>query len=158
MGGSGERPWRLGVGVMLLNAAGLVFVAQRLDSRAEAWQMPQGGIDPGEEPLAAARRELREETSIDRVALLAESTAWYDYELPAEIAARVWGGRYRGQRQKWFCFRFLGQDDDIDVATEDPEFGAWRWVALDELPSLIVAFKRPLYERLVRDFAHLAKP
>lgn len=149
------RPYRKGVGIVLLNAAGLVFVAQRIDQVAEAWQMPQGGIEEGEEALTAALRELKEEVGTDRVQVLAESPGWIAYDLPAELADKVWKGRYRGQTQKWFAMRFLGQDADIRIDTEEPEFDAWQWVELAALPQLIVPFKRDCYAQVVRAFRHL---
>ncbi len=143
--------YRPGVGVMLFNADGLVFVAQRIDMPSEAWQMPQGGIDKGETPRQAALRELREETGTDRAEIIAETRDWLSYDLPAELAGRLWAGRYRGQRQKWFAARFLGRETDIDIATEKPEFSRWQWAPIVALPKLIVAFKRPLYEQVVAE-------
>ena len=151
-------PYRPCVGVMLLNAAGEVFVGQRIDTTLEAWQMPQGGIDPGEAPLATALRELGEETGIapDHVELIAEAPEELLYDLPPELIGKVWKGRYRGQRQRWFLFRFTGTDADIDIATPHPEFRAWRWAAPGDLPALIVPFKRALYEEVLAAFsAHL---
>ena len=145
--------YRLSVGVMLLNAAGKVFVARRIDMPTmPAWQMPQGGIDPGETPLQAARRELKEETGTDKAELLGESRGWLQYDLPADLARGVWGGRYRGQRQKWFAMRFTGTDADIDLATGDPEFDAWKWIRPERLPEVIVPFKRQLYIDILAEF------
>lgn len=148
-------PDRPGVGIMLLNCDNQVFVAQRLDMRGAAWQMPQGGIDEGEEPRAAALRELEEEIGTARAEVIAESRRWYRYDLPLDLVNRRWGGRYRGQTQKWFALRFLGEDRDIDIATKHPEFSAWRWAARHELPELIVPFKRQLYRDVLAEFAHL---
>jgi putative (di)nucleoside polyphosphate hydrolase len=142
--GTGEDAYRAAVGIMLMNDAGRVFVGQRIDTPG-AWQMPQGGIDEGEEPRTAALRELEEETGIDKVEVLGETEGWLRYELPVELHGKVWGGRYRGQRQKWFAMRFTGTDADVDLATDDPEFDAWKWAAPEELPELIVPFKRQLY-------------
>ena len=147
-------PYRPCAGVMLVNNANLVFVGQRLDSSSEAWQMPQGGIDKGEDPRDAALRELREEAGIApaMAEIIAASAAEHYYDLPGELMGKIWGGRYRGQRQHWFLARFLGSDADINIATEHPEFRAWRWTPLDSLPDLIVPFKRDLYRALVTEF------
>ncbi len=150
-------PYRPGVGMMLLNRAGAVFVAQRLVLPGPAWQMPQGGIESGESPRAAALRELREEIGTDRAEIVAESAKWTRYELPPDLVPRLWGGRYRGQEQKWFLLRFLGADEEIDIETADPEFRAWRWAPLRDLPDLIVPFKRDLYRRLIAEFGPLAR-
>jgi putative (di)nucleoside polyphosphate hydrolase len=150
-----DLPYRPAVGVMLLNADNLVFVGQRLDSTLEAWQMPQGGTDPGEEPREAALRELAEETGIrhELVDILACASRTLDYDLPADLVGKLWKGRYRGQRQTWFLARFLGRDADVNLATDHPEFRAWRWVEPRELPRLIVPFKRALYEAVLEEFA-----
>ncbi|QCI79441.1 RNA pyrophosphohydrolase [Hankyongella ginsenosidimutans] len=149
-------PYRPCAGIMLLNGAGHAFVGQRIDTVAEAWQMPQGGIDPGEDPLAAAFRELEEEIGTRNAGLIAELPEWLHYDLPEHLVGRMWGGRYRGQAQKWFAMRFLGTDDEIDLATAHPEFRTWRWLPLADLPALAVPFKREVYAELVRRFAHLA--
>lgn len=149
---AGGLPYRLGVGVMLVNSARQVFVAKRIDMTSEAWQMPQGGIDEGETPLICAQRELKEEIGTDKAVLIAESAGWYEYDLPAELVPMIWGGRFRGQRQKWFAMRFTGQDSDIDLQTEHPEFCEWKWVEPDGLPGLIVPFKRDLYSALLKEF------
>jgi len=150
-----ERPYRLGVGIMLFNDACGGFVGQRIDNLADAWQMPQGGIDEGEEPLAAAWREMKEEVGTDKAELVAESRGWLTYDLPADLADRIWKARYRGQRQKWFAFRFRGTDDDIQIATEHAEFRAWKWAVVGDLPDMIVPFKRDLYRALMGEFAEL---
>jgi len=142
---------------MLLNAWSDVFVAQRIDTPSDAWQMPQGGIDRGETPLDAAWREMEEEIGTRKATLLAESRDWYRYDLPAELLSRLWHGRYRGQEQKWFAFRFTGDDADIDLLTDHAEFCNWKWTPMATLPSLIVAFKRRLYTDLVAEFGHLAE-
>ncbi|MFQ5533638.1 MAG: RNA pyrophosphohydrolase [Sphingomonadales bacterium] len=151
-------PYRKGVGMMLLNADGQVFVGQRGDTSVEAWQMPQGGIDGDETPRDAALRELAEETGSDKAVFIAESADWYRYDLPVDLVGRVWSGRYRGQMQKWFVMRFTGSDSDINIDTDHPEFVAWQWMPMAELPDNIVTFKRPLYEALIREFGHLASP
>lgn len=152
-----RRPYRPGVGLMLLNRQSKVLVGRRIDMPSEAWQMPQGGIDGDETPELAAWREMREEIGTDKAALLAESRDWYFYDLPPDLADRIWHGRFRGQRQKWFAFRFLGEDRDIDIATHRPEFSHWKWAPMGELPSLIVPFKRRLYADLLTEFGHLAE-
>ena len=160
-----ELPYRDCVGVAVFNAHGNVFLGQRKsegdpDKSADqgfAWQMPQGGIDHGEDPLRAALRELHEETSITSVSLLAEAPEWIYYDLPDELVGVAWKGKYRGQRQRWFAFAFTGPDSEIDVLTpgggkHKPEFSAWRWEKLSRAPSLIVPFKRPAYEEVVEAF------
>jgi putative (di)nucleoside polyphosphate hydrolase len=147
--------YRRGVGVMLLNPDRQVLVARRIDMPSEAWQMPQGGIDADESPATAALRELREEIGTDKADILAESRSWLNYDLPPELSATLWRGRFRGQTQKWFLARFTGTDADIDLETEHPEFLAWRWAALDDLPDLIVPFKRALYTAIVAEFRPL---
>ncbi len=142
---------------MLLNPANQVWVGRRIDNTDEAWQMPQGGIDPGEDPYRAALRELHEETNVRSVTFLAEAPEWYSYDLPSLVAGRAWKGRYRGQIQKWFAFRFEGDEAEIDVARPGggghrPEFVAWRWERLERVPKLIVPFKREVYATIVEGF------
>ncbi len=152
-------PYRPCVGVMLINSDGRIFAGQRLDSAAPAWQMPQGGIDAGEKPRDSALRELREETGItgDLVEFIAKTHDWVTYDLPPELLGKVWGGKFRGQKQKWFLYRYLGRDDQVDIATEHPEFGAWRWIGADQMIAEIVPFKRAVYDQVVRAFrAYLA--
>jgi putative (di)nucleoside polyphosphate hydrolase len=154
-----RRPYRPGVGVVLINREGRVFAGRRHDRFPDAWQMPQGGIDPGEAPLEAALRELEEETGVAPrlVEILAEDRLWRRYDLPESLMDSAWGGRFRGQEQKWFAARFLGSDADIDIETAHQEFVAWRWARVDELLVTIVEFKRPLYRAVFAEFApHLA--
>ena len=149
-----QLPYRPNVGVMLINPAGLVFVAQRLEHYSEAWQMPQGGIDPGEDARVAALRELEEETGVpaQKVQILAETPGWIPYELPADLIPHLWGGKYRGQQQKWFLMRFLGEDSDVNIDTDEPEFSDWKWIAPAELPEAIVPFKRNVYLSVLAAF------
>lgn len=149
-----ELPYRPCVGVMLANTAGEVFVGQRIDNEGPAWQMPQGGVDEDEEPQRAALRELWEETGVlpSLVKVEAETQDWISYDLPAEIAGRIWGGRFRGQTQKWFLLRFQGSDSDINIATQHPEFSKWRWLPPEELVDAIVPFKREVYQKVLEEF------
>lgn len=154
-----DLPYRPCAGIMLANTEGKVFVGQRKDSRPEgdAWQMPQGGIDEGEDAQAAALRELHEETGIHAslVDIIARSRDEHFYDLPEELVGKVWKGKYRGQRQHWFLMRFKGSDEDIDIETEHQEFSHWQWVTPDRLPHLIVPFKKRLYEAIVAEFGEL---
>lgn len=148
-------PYRPAAGVMLLNGEGKVWVGQRLDMTLEAWQMPQGGLDPGEDAEEGALRELEEETGIARhkVEILARAPGELFYDLPDEMLGKVWKGRYRGQIQTWFLARFTGEDEDVNLDTEEPEFRAWKWAAPQELPNLIVPFKKGLYRDVLKAFA-----
>jgi putative (di)nucleoside polyphosphate hydrolase len=150
---------------MVLNRAGHAFIGRRVGGPEHVddthiWQLPQGGIDPGEDPWPAALRELREETNMTSVRRLGEIAEWLTYDIPAEIAGYAWSGKYRGQKQKWFALRFTGDDSEIDVehpaGGHEPEFVAWRWEPLQNLPALVVPFKRAVYERVVAEFQHLA--
>lgn len=140
---------------MLIKRPRRIFIGERHGALRHAWQMPQGGIDPGETPSAAAWRELREEVGTDRAQLLAESRYWYAYDLPADLASRSWRGRFRGQTQRWFAFGFLGEDRDIDLAGHEREFARWRWAPPEEVLRLVWAPKRPVYETVLAEFAHL---
>ncbi len=150
-----KLPYRKNVGVMLVNAEGGVFVGQRVDSQEPAWQMPQGGIDKGEDAREAALRELEEETGVspDLVTIEAETDGWIAYDLPLEIASRIWKGRFRGQKQKWYLMRFHGRDDQINIVVDHQEFSEWRWLPAGELVDNIVPFKREVYEQVVAAFA-----
>jgi len=150
-------PYRLGVGLVLFNAEGLVWAGRRLDQKGDAWQMPQGGIDEGETPEQAALRELEEEIGTGDAEIIAESKDWLTYELPPELLGVAWKGRYRGQKQKWFALRFTGRESDISIDTKHPEFAEWRWVEFERLVELIVPFKRDLYVQITAEFAELAK-
>ncbi len=156
-GAAEHGSYRPCAGIMLLNRDGRVFVAQRIDTPEDAWQMPQGGIDPGESPRDAAFRELREELGTAKAEFIAESARWLTYDWPDALADGLWHGRFRGQRLKWFALRFTGDDRDINLETAHPEFRAWKWVAIDEPPGLIIAFKRAIYQEVVAEFRHLAE-
>lgn len=151
-------PYRKGVGAVLLNGRGEVFVGRRIDSTQEAWQMPQGGLDEGEDIRACLMRELKEEIGTDRAEILAETRSWLTYDLPPYLVPEVWGGKYRGQKQKWFALRFLGQDSDIRLDTHHPEFLAWTWMRPEEVLKVIVPFKRQLYVDVFEEFRHLLAP
>jgi putative (di)nucleoside polyphosphate hydrolase len=159
-----QLAYRPCVGIMVLNRAGLVWIGRRHDARQEPegpgawWQMPQGGIDESEDPAEAALRELGEETGMRSVRVIAESAGWYRYDLPPGLRPKAWGGRYRGQRQKWFAMRFLGSDAEVALERpgHKPEFDQWRWAEMAELIDLIVPFKRGVYEQVLAEFAHLA--
>ena len=150
-------PYRACVGLMILDAAGRIFAGQRIDGIYDAWQMPQGGIDAGETPREAALRELTEETGIapDRVEIIRESLEWLPYDLPRHLVPKLWDGRFRGQKQRWFALRFHGSDGDVNIATAEPEFRVWAWMAQDELIDRIVPFKRDTYARVFEEFADL---
>lgn len=162
-----DLPYRRCVGVVLFNRDGLVWIGCRLDKDVEGegeghwWQMPQGGLDKGEQPYRGALRELYEETSIETVSLIREAPGWLKYDLPPELIGQSWGGRYRGQKQKWFALRFEGAEADIDVARpgggkHKPEFSEWRWEKLERLPELIVPFKRQVYQEIAALFSDIA--
>jgi putative (di)nucleoside polyphosphate hydrolase len=159
-------PYRPCVGLVVFNRDGLAFIGRRIDGPehvdlTHAWQMPQGGIDAGEEPWPAALRELREETNIRSVERLGEIAEWLSYDIPTDLIGQAWNGRYRGQTQKWFAVRFTGPDSEIDIAqpggAHQAEFSAWRWEPLQNIPELVVPFKRPVYERVVAEFGKFAQ-
>lgn len=162
-----DLPYRPCVGIMLLNGGGQVWLGHRMDDpndnaegRGAWWQMPQGGIDKGEDPRQAAARELYEETCVRSAAIIAESSRWYNYDLPASLVGRSWGGKYRGQTQKWFAMRFTGADSEISVAAppgHTAEFDAWRWAPMAEVLGLVVPFKRGVYEKVIREFEAAVK-
>ena len=153
-----DLPYRPCVGVMLFNAEGLVFVGRRIDQTVEGWQMPQGGIDGDETPREAALRELEEEIGTAKAQYLREMDEWLAYDLPQHLLGVALHGRYRGQRQKWIAMRFTGTDADINIATAEPEFGQWKWLAVEALPRLIVPFKRDTYAKVIAAFQDLAFP
>ena len=142
---------RNGVGVVILNNKNEIFVGKRKDNPVNKWQMPQGGVDEGESYLSAMRRELFEETSIKNIKILKEIDGFFEYELPKELIGIIWKGKFRGQKQKWFITKFIGEDDEINLKTKNPEFIAWKWVMPDELPNLIVDFKRNMYLEILKN-------
>jgi putative (di)nucleoside polyphosphate hydrolase len=160
-----DLPYRPCVGVVLLNRDGLAFIGRRIEGpehidATHSWQMPQGGIDPGEDPWPAALRELREETNVRSVERLGEIERWLNYDIPRDIVEQAWKGKYRGQTQKWFALRFTGKESEIDVAdpegAHEPEFAAWRWEPMRNIPDLVVPFKRKVYEQVVEEFEKFA--
>jgi len=152
-----KRPYRPCVGIMLINDNGHIFGGQRIDNRAEAWQMPQGGIDAGEDVETACFREMREEIGTDKADILSIHPEWLNYDIPLPLADRLWGGSYRGQSQKWVALRYTGQDSNINIATEEPEFFSWQWMSPADLIQLAVPFKRPVYENIMTQFAQYIK-
>ncbi|AIL65167.1 RNA pyrophosphohydrolase [Rickettsiales bacterium Ac37b] len=146
-----ELPYRTGVGIMIINNQKQVFVGKRVDKQ-NAWQMPQGGVDNDETPKEAAMRELLEEIGTNKVRFISESKEWFYYNVPKRLIPKLWNGQYRGQKQKWFLCKFLGQDSEINLNTEHPEFIEWRWVELSELPVIIVPFKQKLYCKVIKAF------
>ena len=148
-------PLRTGVGVIVINKDNKVFVGKRKDNPVDKWQMPQGGVDKGEELVDAMRRELKEETSIKNIEIIKEIDGWLDYELPKNLLGKIWKGRYRGQKQKWFIVKFLGEESEINITTKRPEFIEWKWVERNQLPNIIVDFKKNVYERLVVELKNI---
>ena len=152
-----KLPYRSNVGIMMVNEKGYVFVGQRLDNNQNAWQMPQGGIDAGEDPETAAYRELLEETGVKKqdVRFVASSSQWLSYDLPEDLIPILWNGKFRGQKQKWFLFKFLGEDGDINIATKHPEFSKWKWIPKENLLKEIVPFKKSVYENVLKEFKNI---
>jgi len=148
-------PLRNGVGIVLLNNENKVFVGKRIDNPVNFWQMPQGGVDKNEENYEAAKRELREETGITQIKLIKELNYWLEYELPDNLLGKIWKGKYRGQKQKWFIMKFTGNTKDINIKTKHPEFLEWRWVEPSKLPDIAVKFKINVYKKLVQEIASL---
>ena len=151
--------YRKNVGMILVNAKGHIFAGKRLDNNTDNWQMPQGGIDEGETPETAAFRELAEETGIHRskVRIRGSTAGWLSYDIPVDLITKLWNGQYRGQKQKWFVFEFLGKDADINIVTEEPEFSEWAWKSKDDLLSSIVPFKVEVYQKVFLELGHLLK-
>ncbi len=146
-----KLPLRTGVGVVVLNNENKVFVAKRKDNPVDKWQMPQGGVDNGEDYISAMRRELLEETSIKSIKVLREIERFFEYELPEKLVGIIWKGKFRGQKQKWFIVKFIGEEKEINLNTENPEFIDWKWVLPDDLPKVIVDFKKNMYLDLLKD-------
>ena len=147
-----SRPYRPCVGIMLINSINQIFVGKRFDNHGDAWQMPKGGIDAGETPIEAGFREMYEEIGTNKAELLCEHPDWLSYNIPEGLANQLWDGKYRGQTQKWLAFRYMGDDADINIATEQPEFCEWRWSSVESLHQLAVPFKRPVYSKIIADF------
>ena len=147
-----ERPYRPCVGICLVNDEGMIFAGKRIDNRAEAWQMPQGGIDEGEDAVTACFREMAEEIGTDKAELIAQHPEWLDYDIPESLANKLWNGTFKGQTQKWMLLRYKGVDADINIATEIPEFEAWQWMAPEDLVSLAVPFKQNVYREIIDSF------
>ena len=150
-----ERPYRPCVGICLVNDDGLIFAGKRIDNRSEAWQMPQGGIDEGEDAVTACFREMAEEIGTDNAELVAEYPDWLDYDIPEPLANKLWHGTYRGQSQKWMLLRYKGADSDINIETDIPEFESWQWMAPEQLVQLAVPFKKDVYQALMAEFSKL---
>ncbi|XVN42236.1 MAG: RNA pyrophosphohydrolase [Candidatus Rickettsia vulgarisii] len=148
-----KLPYRPGVGMMIIDKNSHVFVGKRIDTKTQAWQMPQGGINLGETPSVAALREMSEEIGCNKGYIIAESKYWYSYDLPQTLVPKLWGGNFRGQKQKWFLIKFTGSNEEINIHTNTPEFEDWRWAELDELLSIITPFKRKLYKAVIKEFS-----
>ena len=150
-----ELPLRTGVGIIVLNKENKVFVAKRKDNQINKWQMPQGGVDEGETFLAAMKRELEEETSITNIEIIKEIKYWLEYDLPKNLVGKIWKGKYKGQKQKWFIVRFKGSDTEINIKTSNPEFIEWKWIDMNDLPAVIVDFKKHVYITLLEELNSL---
>ena len=148
-------PLRTGVGVVVLNSKNEVFVAKRIDNPGDKWQMPQGGVDPGEKLIEAMKRELFEETSIKNIEVIKEINNWFEYELPKNLLGIIWKGKFRGQKQKWFVVRFTGEESEINLKTKHPEFIEWKWIDMNELPNVIVDFKKEVYKKILVELKKL---
>ena len=148
-----ELPLRIGVGIALLNYKNNIFVGKRIDNPANSWQMPQGGVDKNENFLQAAKRELEEETSIKTVVVIKELNEWLSYDLPKNLLGKIWKGKYRGQKQKWFIMKFIGKNDEINIRTEEPEFSDWKWIKPSDLPEVAVNFKINIYKKMAKELA-----
>ena len=146
-----KLPYRNGVGIIVLNNENKVFVAKRIDNPKNFWQMPQGGVDEGEDLLNAAYRELKEETSIFNVKLIKEIEDWTQYDLPSKLIGIIWKGRYKGQKQKWFIFKFLGNDTEINIKTKNPEFLDWKWIEIEKITEIVVDFKKEVYQKVEKE-------
>ena len=151
-----KLPLRIGVGIVLLNYENKVFVGKRIDNPTNSWQMPQGGVDPNENFLQAAKRELEEETGIKSVELIKELDGWFKYDLPKYLLGKIWKGKYRGQKQKWFVMKFIGKKNEINVKTENPEFFDWKWINLSKLPDVAVHFKVSIYKKIKEQLTSLS--
>jgi putative (di)nucleoside polyphosphate hydrolase len=152
-----DLPYRLGVGLMLVNKDNKVLIAQRIDTKINGWQMPQGGIDTGETPSKAVLREMGEEIGTNKGIIIAEAKSWYFYDIPKFMIPKLWGGKYKGQKQKWFLIRFTGQDSEINVDTENQEFKEWKWSSIEEMMKVIVPFKTTLYKAVIKEFEKYLK-
>ena len=150
-----ELPLGLGVGIVLLNTENKIFVGKRIDNPVNSWQMPQGGIDENEDLFHAAKRELEEETSVRSVKLIKELDEWLTYDLPENLLGKIWGGKYRGQKQKWFIMKFMGKNEEINIKTKDPEFLDWKWIKSLDLPNVAVKFKVDIYKKLSEELKRL---
>ena len=151
-----QLPLRIGVGIALLNHENKIFVGKRIDNPANSWQMPQGGVDENEDFLQAAKRELKEETNIRTVTVIKELNEWLTYDLPENLLGKLWKGKYRGQKQKWFVMKFLGKHDEINVKTKNPEFFDWKWIELSKLPNIAVHFKVDIYRKIKKELTSLS--